>query len=222
MNEILFFLHVGLVMAFGFGVLCLGKEAITAWVALQAVLANLFVIKQITFFHFEVTCSDVYAIGSLFGLNLLREYFGQPAAKKALWICFFSMIFFAAMAQVHLLYLPSSFDTSQDAFSLILASSPRLLLASLGVFFVVQQIDLRLFNYLKHKWEKVPLSLRSGFSIGTTQFLDTALFSFFGLWGIVASLFDVIFISFFIKLLVIACMSPLVHFSKRFTLHDKL
>jgi queuosine precursor transporter len=216
MNESLFILHVILVMAFGFGALRMGKAALTAWVALQAVLANLFVIKQIEFFSFHVTCSDVFAIGSILGLNLLREYFGKEAAKKALWTCFFTMIFFVAMAQIHLFYRPSPFDTSQGSFNAILSASPRLLAASLGVFFIVQQIDLKLFGYLKQKFQRLPLTLRNAFSLSTTQFLDTVLFSIFGLWGLVAHLSDIILVSFLIKLVVIALMSPLIHFSRRF------
>lgn len=217
MNEVLFLLHVLLVMGFGFGALRMGKAALTAWVALQAVLANLFVIKQIGFFGFHVTCSDVFAIGSILGLNLLREYFGQAAAKKALWICFFTMIFFVAMAQLHLFYKPSPFDTSHAAFDTILSSSPRLLFASLSVFFLVQQIDLSLFGYLKERFRNVPLSIRNALSLSSTQLLDTVLFSIFGLWGLVAHLFDIILISFLIKLAVVALMSPLIHFSKRFS-----
>jgi uncharacterized integral membrane protein (TIGR00697 family) len=221
MNELLFFIHVIVVMGFGFGALKLGKETLTAWIVLQAVLANLFVIKQICFFGFHITCSDVFAVGSIFGLNLLREYLGLDAAKRALWSCFFAMIFFVAMAQIHLFYIPSTFDTTQAAFESILSSSPRLLATSLVVFILVQQIELRLFGILKEKFHILPLSFRNVFSVSITQFLDTFLFSVFGLWGLVAHLSDIIFMSFLIKLLVIVLMSPLIHFSKRFV-HQKV
>jgi queuosine precursor transporter len=216
MNELLFFIHVIIVMGFGFGALKMGKAALTAWIALQAVLANLFVIKQICFFGFHVTCSDVFAIGSIFGLNLLREYFELDAAKKALRSCFFGMIFFVAMAQIHLFYIPSPFDTAQSAFEVILSPSPRLLATSLAVFIFVQQVDLRIFGCLKEKFKTFPLSFRNALSVSLTQLLDTFLFSVFGLWGLVAHLSDIILISFLIKLIVIVLMSPLIHFSKRF------
>lgn len=216
MNESLFLVHVILVIGFGMVALKMGKVALSAWVAMQAVLANLFVIKQICFFNFHVTCSDVFAIGSIFGLNLLQEYFGKTAAKKALWTCFFSMLFFVVMANIHLLYIPSPYDSTQAAFITILTPSLRLLLTSLGIFFLVQQIDLRFFGYLQNKFKLVPLSIRNAVSLSSTQFLDTFLFSVFGLWGLVANLTDIIFISFVIKLLVIALMTPLTLFSKRF------
>jgi queuosine precursor transporter len=216
MNETLFFIHVASVMGFGLAALKMGKNALTSWIALQAVLANLFVIKQICFFSFHITCSDVFAIGSIFGLNLLREYFGKEAVKGALWCCFFTMVFFVTMAKIHLLYSPSPFDTAHQAFQTILSSSARLLFASLGVFVLVQQIEVRFFSFLKEKWTWIPLTIRNALSTSSTQLLDTFLFSVLGLWGLIANLSDIILVSFSLKILIIALMSPLIHFSKRF------
>jgi queuosine precursor transporter len=215
MNEVLFLLHVAFVLGFGCVALRMGRPGLTAWVALQAVMANLFVIKQIGFLGFHITCSDVFAIGSLFGLHLLREYFGEDAAKKALRSCFLCMLFFAAMAQIHLLYMPSPYDTTQGAFETLLSPSPRLLFASLAAFFIVQHIDLRFFGRLKKKFPQLPLTLRNAVCVSATQLLDTLLFSLLGLWGQVGSLGDIILVSFLIKLVLIALMSPLIHVSRR-------
>lgn len=216
MNEALFLIHVAIVMGFGLAALKMGKLTLTSWITLQLVFANLFVIKQMCFFSFHVTCSEVFTIGSIFGLNLLRQYFGKEAVKEAVWSCFFTMIFFVAMANLHLLYQPSPFDTGHEAFEKILSSSSRLLFASLGVFVLVQQIEVRFFSYLKEKCSLIPLTLRNAISTSSTQLLDTFLFSVLGLWGLVANLFDIILISFSLKIMIIALMSPLIHFSKRF------
>ncbi|MES2122642.1 MAG: queuosine precursor transporter [Chlamydiota bacterium] len=216
MNELLFLFHAIVVIAFGFGALRLGPAAITAWAAIQAVLANLFVIKQITLFGFHITCSDVFAIGSVLGINLLREYYGKESAKKALWSCFYAMLFFAAMAKIHLLYLPSSYDTTQGAFETLLSPSSRLLAASFATYLIVQLIDLRLFGLLKEKCGKIPLVVRNALSLSSTQLLDTVLFSILGLWGLVSHLSEVIVISFAVKVVIIALMSPLISFSRRF------
>ena len=212
MNELLFLAHVILVLGAALGAVRLGREALILWVSLQAVLANLFVLKQIHFCGFEVTCSDVFAVGSLLGLNLLQEHFGQESAKKATLLCFFSMLFFAAMGQIHLLYHPSLHDTAHGAFQAILGPNFRLLLASLVVFFLVQQIDVRFFGWLKKSAPKLPRNLIALFC---SQFLDTVLFSVIGLYGMVASLFDIIAISFLIKCAVILCAAPFIGLSKR-------
>ena len=216
MNESIFLLHVAVVIAFALGALKLGKEALTTWVALQAVLANLFVIKQMHFFGFTVTCSDVFAIGSIAGLNLLQEYFGKEIAKRAALICFCSMLFFGVMGQIHLLYLPSPEDVTQAAFTLLLSPTPRLLIASIATFFIVQQIDLRFYGLLK----KYSVPARGALALCVSQLLDTSLFSLLGLYGIVASLSDIILVSFLVKLAIIGCMTPLTALSKKIVHHE--
>lgn len=214
MNEIIFFIQVSTIIAFAFGARKLGKGALTAWVAVQALIANLFVVKQITLLGFEVTASDAFAIGSLLGLNFLQEYFGEDEAKRATWVCFFFMFFFAVVSQIHLLYQPSPYDTTQAAFLQILSPSPRLFLASMGVFFIVQQIDVRFFAFLKSRFLRWGFAARASIALIVSQFLDTFLFSFAGLYGMVASIVDIIIVSFVVKLVVIFLMAPLLKWVK--------
>lgn len=214
MNELLFFIQVLLIITFALGALKLGNTALSAWVTVQALIANLFVLKQITLFGFDVTASDAFAIGSLLGLNFLQEYFGKDEANKATKLCFFFMVFLVLASQVHLLYQPSSYDTTQEAFLTILAPSPRLLLASMSVFFIVQQIDIRFFAFLKKHLPKRSFAFRTTIALILSQFLDTFLFSFAGLYGIVTSIIDIIFISFAVKLIVIFCITPLLRIAK--------
>lgn len=214
LNEILFFLEVVLIVGFALGALRFGKGALVAWVAIQAIIANLFVMKQITLAGFNVTASDAFAIGSLLGLNLLQEYFGKEEARTAVWICFFFMIFFVCVSQIHMLFTPSSFDTTHNAFTSILSSSPRLLIASLTVFFVVQQLDILLFSSLKNFFPQQSFSFRTGISLIVSQLVDTVLFSFAGLYGIVASMVDIIFVSLAVKLIVILCFTSIVKWTR--------
>lgn len=215
MNELLFLIHVILITFFALAALRVGKEALIVWVVLQAILANLFVTKQIQLLHFEVTCSDVFAIGSLLGLNLLQQYFGKAETKKAISLCFLSMLFFALMSQLHLWYEPSKHDMTQPAFNQLLSPAPRLFFASLAVFFIVQQLDSRLFGWLKARFPKLPLPLCNLLSLSSSQLLDTTLFTLIGLYGLVASLTDVIVLSFLIKFVIILGSSSIMTLSKR-------
>lgn len=214
MNEFIFILQILLITAFTFGAFKLGKEALIGWIALQALIANLFVIKQIGLFGFEVTASDAFAMGSLLGLNFLQEYFGQEEAKKASWICFFFLLFFTLVAKLHLLYEPSLHDASQSAFLTILSPAPRLLIASMGVFFIVQQIDIYLFSWIKARFPLKSFALRASLALAVSQGIDTVLFSFAGLYGIAASMLDIIILSYAIKLIVIFCFTPLLRYAR--------
>ena len=215
-NELIFLSHIFVVVGFVLGALRLGNEALAALIALQAVLANLFVVGQMSLFGFSVTCSDVFAIGAILGLNLLQEYYGKDAANKAVRISFFCLVFFTIMSQIHLFYTPLPEERTYSAFYTILSSTPRIAFASMGVFYIVQKLDIRLFGWLKSLFRGNCLPLRVFISLVLTQLLDTPLFSFFGLYGLVVSLFDIIAVSFFIKCLIIGCSAPISIFSKRF------
>lgn len=213
-NEFLFFFHVLLGMGFLLGALRLGRGALQAVIILEVVLANLFVIKQMRLFGFSVTCSDVYAIGAMLGLNLMQEYWGKEAARQCIKMGFWGLLFVTAMAYMHLLYRPFGGEEIQSAFSLIFASTPRIFLSSISVYFFVQRLDMALFGWMKQRWEG-GLGWRVGVSLFMTQVIDTSLFTFLGLYGIVASLSDVILVSLIVKGMVIAMSSLVVGLSRR-------
>ncbi len=220
MNESLFLLHLCIVFAFTLGALKMGKQMLFAWTCTQALFANLFVLKQMKCFSLSITCSDVYAVGGMLGLNLMQEYYGSESTKKAARGCFYLLIFFAVMAKIHLLYNPSSADVAHGAYQAILACAPRLLFASLTSFFLVQQIDMRLFGWLKSRYPKAPLSLRNSSSLMASQLLDTIFFSILGLHGMVESTLDIIIVSFVIKAVVIVSSLSVTTLSKKIIAKD--
>src|ERR1700675_2749740 len=83
MNEAVFVLQVGAVVASVMGARRLGKEAVVTLAALLAVFANFFVLKQINLLGWTVTCSDAYVIGHLMCLNLLQQLYGKESAQRA-------------------------------------------------------------------------------------------------------------------------------------------
>ena len=215
MNELVFFAHVIVVMLAVLGAVRLGREALIVSIALQAVIANLFVIKQITLFGMHVTSGDVYIVGSMLGLNLLQEFHGREAVQKSIWISFAALIFLGVMGQFQILYRPNVHDYAHDGYKLLLSPQPRILLASLAAFFVVQQLDARLFAFLKTRFSGVPLALRSAFSLAVCQTVDTVLFAFLGLFGIVESVGHIILICLIVKFTIIGCMTPLTGLARR-------
>lgn len=217
MNNILFFTSAILVVTFALLALQRDKSVLIAWIALQSVLANLFVLKQISLFGLNATASDVFAIGSLLGLNLLREKYGQEegliACKNAIAASFFCMTFFAITSQIHLLYEPSVLDSTQGAFAQILTPNPRILVSSIFAFFSVQIFDLYFYSFLKRTVAKNNIILLNSLSLGTSQLIDTILFTFLGLYGYVSNIFEIILISYIIKMLAIATIAPFSYFA---------
>jgi len=220
MNECFFLFHIILLVSFVLFSLKAGKESLITCFVLQVILANLFVTKQIFCFGLHITCTDVYTIGSLFTLNLLQEYFGKRYAIQAIWILSFLCFFFIVMSQMHLIYLPSSYDVMHPAFQAILSSTPKILFASLFVAILTQKLDVELFGYFKTKFSKKSLILRFGGTSLLTQLIDTLLFSFIALHGLVHNIGDVIVMSYLIKVIIIFCLTPFTILAKRMIHND--
>lgn len=216
MNELTFFLHIGALISFVLMTLRIGKEALTAALVVQVILANLFVTKQMILFGFNITCSEVYTIGSIFTMNLLQSYFGKKAANRGLFIVFLLLFFVLIMGQFHLRYLPSQYDVMHEAFSMILGYTPRIMVTSFVCTLVIQKLDMELFGLFR---KKLPFFVAFLFASMISQLLDTIGFSFLALYGVVHSMRDMIVMSYLVKLIVISSVIPFTFLVKRF-IHD--
>jgi len=215
-NEFIFLLHILVVSFFLILSFYLGKNFLFAFVCLQGVLANLFVLKQIYLFGFEVTSGDVFIVGSMVGINLLQEFYDSKTANGAILGSFLFMIVFLIMSIFQLAYTPSFHDVTNASYLDILKFAPRLIGASLVSFLIVQLLELKLYVFLQNFFKRKFFFLRNGFALILFQFLDTIIFSFLGLAGIVFDLKAIIFVSFAIKLLSIFIFCPIIIFFLRF------
>jgi uncharacterized integral membrane protein (TIGR00697 family) len=215
MNELFFIIHTIIIAGFALGSLALGSCALVAFVCLQCVLANLFVIKQITLFGLTATSADAFTVGATIGLNLLQEYFGKEIAKRTIWINFFLLIFYAIVSQIHLTYVPHSADITQQYFLPLLQFMPRIVVASFSVYLFTQMTDYYLYGILKKMFHDKHIIFRNYASIAFCQLLDTVLFSYLGLYGIIDNIGEVIVISYLIKLASIIIATPFVGLSRR-------
>lgn len=193
----------------------LGSQALCSFLCVQAISANLFVIKQISFFGLTATASDMYIVGSVLTLNLLQEYYGKTEARKAIWISFYMLIFYTIVSQIHIWYLPHSSDFSAAHYTALLKFMPRLTLASLTVYFIVQHFDTFFYAKLKEWLQENHLLIRNALSITISQLFDTILFSLLGLYGIIENIFQVMVVSFTIKIVTMVLIAPLVLFFEK-------
>jgi uncharacterized integral membrane protein (TIGR00697 family) len=213
-NEILFFVHCGVVLTFLLVAIYLGRDAVVAYIAASWAYANFFVTKQVMLFGFEVTASDAYAIGGMLSLSILQELWGRQYAMKAIYASFLLLGLASAVSVVHLAYIPSAHDVMHDHFAALLTATPRLALASFVTFIISSRLEIALFAKLS-QMPGLPFPLRAAISTAIVMLVDTLLFSLLGLYGIVADLFDIIVISYLLKLLTIAIMSPFLACGKR-------
>jgi uncharacterized integral membrane protein (TIGR00697 family) len=208
-------LHITTVCSLTLVALRCGKEMMIAWLSLLVIIMNLFLLKQVTLFGLNVTTSDALGIGYLLGLNLIQEFFGRKEARRAVWISLFIACSFLLLSSIHLIYLPNKYDSAHLHFQSILQPMPRIVFASLFSFLVIQWIDLAFFGFLKERFKGRYLTIRTTTTLFLSQILDTLLFSYLGLYGLVASVPHIICLCLLIKGIVILFSAPFITFSKR-------
>jgi len=214
MNEFIFIIHSFILSISALLCLRLGSAALTVFLSLTTLLANLLVAKQIGLAGFIVTATDAYIIGATLCMNLLQEYYGSKAARNALYLSFGALALTTILVQLHLLYMPAACDSTHAYFQAILGSTPRILIASLVSFFLSQNLDRLLFGVLKQQFPQTPLAYRFYASAFISQAFDTVFFTFFGLYGILDHIFDVMLVSFIVKTAAMLIVSPALWLSR--------
>ena len=109
-NEYLFFTQVSIVALICACCSRLGSSALTSWLCIQYILANLLVLKMVGLFGLDVTAADAFSIGSLYCLNILRENHGQRAAQMAVVSSFLLLLATGVLLSIHLGFAPSATD----------------------------------------------------------------------------------------------------------------
>ncbi len=216
-NELLFLSHIILMLGALVGALLLGEHALVALIGLCGVLANMFVIKQIGLFGLEVTASDVYMIGSVLGVNLLQEFYSRRIARRAILISFLLMVLYLVLSQMHVAFVPSAHDMAHGHFRVLFASLPRIIISSVVVYLAVQRFDYYLYGVLRQLTRGRWFVARNMVTLTMSQGLDTVLFTFAALYGIVASVGAVMAFSFMIKMGIVLCAAPFIALARRLT-----
>ncbi len=191
-----------------------GREALACFVCLMSIFANIFIAKQIPLFGLHVTATDSLSIGVSLGLNLLQEYFGRALARKVILLSFVAGILVTLLSQLHLLYVPSLFDVTQHHYLAIFGMMPRIMLASFTTYLIVQYTETLVYAWLQKRLPAA-LLMRNFFSIACCQLLDTVLFSFLGLYGTVEHIWDIVLVSYTIKMIVLSLSTPFLWFCKK-------
>jgi queuosine precursor transporter len=212
MNEYIFCLQtVSIALSL---LLCLhyGKQLLQTYICLLVILANLFIVKQINLGEYNATATDALSVGAFLGINLMQEYFGKEAARNTIIVSFICGLLYTILSLFHLWYTPSAFDFSQNAYELLLKPMPRILVSSLITCASAEYIDYLLFGIIK-RWVPLLFFLRMSASLIISQFLDTIIFTYLALYGSHAQLWEIITISYLIKLTTIAISTPFITLS---------
>ena len=222
MNELIFFSYIAVVSLSALIALGFGKEALVGLICIYSILINLFAMKKIQLFGFTATASDALAVGITLSLNLIQEYYDRSLVRRAIWIGFFCSAVYVVLSVLHLAFIPAPDDFSQVHFTNLLEPMPRVILASLFVFILVQYADSAIYGLLRRYFQGKFYVLRNYGSLAVSQLLDTVLFSFLGLYHLndnyrtVSTMCNIIVVSYAIKLITVLSTTPFLVLSRRF------
>lgn len=167
----------------------LGPAGLYGFTVLATIAANIEVLLLVRAFGLEQTLGNVLFASTFLITDILSEVRGKKAAQKAVYLGVLTSFFFILISQSWLLYTPSDGGAMAPAFRQIFANTPRMMVVSLLVYAISQQVDV----WLYHKWWDLTkrhcgdsqrfLWLRNNGSTLISQLLNTALFTLGAFWG---------------------------------------
>lgn len=184
LNELLFFL--GIIAVFSCVVLVgkyFGESGLVAWVALSTILANLILPKQIKLLGLDVTLGNIMFSSTYLCTDILSEKVGIKSSKRAVYLGLLAALFFVALTQVTLFFVPNEYDMVQPAMKELFAFSARVTVASVTMYTLANLCDVYMFEALRKKYPK-QLWLRNNISTIVCNCVENFGLMILGFYGI--------------------------------------
>ena len=161
-----------------------GKTGLFAWTVFATITANLEVLLLVDAFGIEQTLGNVLFASTFLVTDILSEKYGKKDAQVAVDLGVATSVGFIVLSRLWLCYTPAVNDWAMPSFQTIFTNTPRVMLASVLVFAIVQRFDVWLYHkwwdYSKRKFgdSKRFLWLRNNGSTMFSQLLNTVLYTF--------------------------------------------
>ncbi len=146
------------------------------------IISNIIAGKTFDFFSFTLPCG-VMIFPIIYIVNdVLAEVYGYEKARRVILLGFF-MNLVAVICYNVTIWLPAPvFFENSEAFSIVLGSTARLLVASFVAYLVGSLVNAKMMTYLK-KWDEKKLFFRCIVSTLFGEGLDALLFITIGFFG---------------------------------------
>lgn len=225
MNELIFIGFTLLLLSLNLVALRGGKYFLMLLIVVYTITMNIFVVKQFNLFGLAVTGGNAL-YGALFlTTDLLSEHFGKKDARRSVYLGFFSMVTFVVLMQVLLLFQVNDYDYAQESLQTLFGITPRIVIGSLLAYFIAQNIDVYLYEWIKKLTNGKHMWLRNNGSTMISQLLDTLIFTSVGLTafeflpfeGVIPTeiFWQNVLFTYVIKLLVAGIDTPFLYLSRK-------
>ncbi len=217
-NELLWF---GLLIGSFFMVILayklFGRLGLYIWIAMAVILANIQVMKTISFFGLVTAMGNIIYSSIFLVTDILNEKYNKKEARKGVWIGFFVLIVTTIIMQVTLNFIPHESDLLSPHIQAIFSFLPRIALASLAAYFISQMHDVWIFAKLKKKMKGKKLWLRNNLSTILSQLIDNIIFTLIAFVGIFSwnIMLQIFITSYIMKVIVAACDTPFIYWAKK-------
>lgn len=146
------------------------------------IISNIIAGKTFVFFQVALPCGVVIFPVIYIVNDILAEVYGYKKARNVIILGFFmNLVAVICYTVTMLLPAPAFFENSQ-AFSIVLGSTPRLLLASFSAYLVGSLVNAKMMVYLK-SWDEDKLFFRCIASTFFGEGLDAVVFILIGFFG---------------------------------------
>ncbi|WP_100331358.1 queuosine precursor transporter [Bacillus xiapuensis] len=196
-----------------------GRTGLFVWVGISTILANLQVVKTIEIFGLTATLGNTMYGTAFLATDLLNERYGKAAAKKAVWLGFFTLLMMTIIMQMVLLFEPGSSDFAQGPMEDLFTLLPRIAIGSLAAYLISQFADVYIFSFLQKKFPKdSQFWIRNNGSTMISQLLDTFVFTTIAFLGAFPPevWLQIFFSTYALKWIVAVIDTPFGYLAKRF------
>lgn len=146
------------------------------------IVSNIIAGKTFDFFSFTLPCGVVIFPVIYIVNDVLAEIYGYEKARKVILLGFFMNLVAVICYQITILLPAQAFFENSEAFSIVLGSTFRLLVASFAAYLAGSLVNAKVMVYLK-KWDENKLFFRCMVSTLFGEGLDAIVFIFIGFLG---------------------------------------
>lgn len=161
-----------------------GSKGVLAWSILAAIAMNIECLIQIHAFGMDMTGGNILFASTFLATDIISEMYGKKMAHHFVNINIATAVIFVIVSQSWLFFQPNSVDFIFPHVENIFRNVPRIMIASLVTYALVQKIDIWLYHLI---WKKTTnlsnsrvsfLWLRNNGATLTSQFINAILFNF--------------------------------------------
>ncbi len=194
-----------------------GKTGLFGLIVFNLILCNVQVLKTIELFGLTTTLGNILYASVFLSTDMLSEFHGKKAAKKAVYLGFIILLMAVVYMQLALKFAPAPDDFAQPHLEVIFGFLPRIALGSICAYLISQLHDVYVFHKLKDIMGDRHLWLRNNASTLVSQLLDSSVFCFVALWGLFP--FDVwieiLLTTYLFKVIVAVMDTPFLYMARR-------